>query len=641
MITAPTRRLWHPCRIVRIARLTMLAVALAVNVHSDPARASITPEARTVVDKFITATGGRAAFDSIRTIHVRGTLSAFGLTGRIEVWLEAPNHRSTEVALGPLTLRDGCDGTHAWRTDPSGKAIVLDGKDLDEALGSTWFDNDRWLTADQGGGNVTLAGVERDSTGNWTVLEVAPPAGRVRRIYLDSKTWLIGRIVSKNDQMTITATQSDYRTVAGRKVAFRTLQQVAGMAANDAAITTDSMWVNVPVATSHFALPGPAQGSGVQWLKNPGVAHLPFTYSAKHVWLRASVNGRPPADFIYDTGASLSVLDSAYAASIGVASEGRIQGQGAGSTGSGAFASLSSLRVQGEDGDGIEIKDSKVAVLNLNDVLEPFFWRATAGIVGFDFIVRFVNEVDFDHHTLTFYDPAKFAYQGKGTAIPMTLAGHVPAVKFTLDGKYGGDFRIDVGSGSTVDLHGPFVKKNGIERLIGTPIEVMGGGFGGTFTSKLGRAKSLAVGPYSWERPLVSISGVESGALSSEDYAGNVGNQILERFKCTVDYERRQLYLEPGAQYQKTDSFSRSGLQLAKYEDEVHAARVTPGSPAAKAGIESGDVIVTIAGKPATGYTVDEADGLLDTGPAGSKVKLELMRGGKKKSVTVTLKDML
>ena len=49
------------------------------------------------------------------------------------------------------------------------------------------------------------------------------------------------------------------------------------------------------------------------------------------------------------------------------------------------------------------------------------------------------------------------------------------------------------------------------------------------------------------------------GALASEDYAGNVGNQILDRFKCTIDYDHKTVYLEPGKRYAKRDQFSRAG----------------------------------------------------------------------------------
>jgi hypothetical protein len=359
------------------------------------------------------------------------------------------------------------------------------------------------------------------------------------------------------------------------------------------------------------------------------------------VWLKAAVNGGPPADFLFDTGASLSVIDSAYAASIGLATEGRLQGEGAGSNGSGAFARIQTLRVASADSDGVEMENLKVAVLDLNSILAPFFWRDVAGVIGFDFIVRFVSEIDYDAHTLVLRDPAHFVYQGKGDTIPMTLAGHVPVVKLTIDAEIDGDFRVDVGSGSTVDLHGPFVKRYGLDQSLPPGVDVMSGGFGGTFPSRMTRAKELAIGSFSWSRPLVSLSGAESGAFASEDYAGNIGNQLLERFKCTIDYERRKLYLEPGKAFKQPDTFTRSGLQLAKGGTAILASQVVAGSPAAKAHIQVGDEVAEIAGRPATSYTAESAAALLDRGKAGRKVKLVIVHDGKRRNVKLKLKDFV
>src|SRR5205085_7771872 len=87
-----------------------------------------------------------------------------------------------------------------------------------------------------------------------------------------------------------------------------------------------------------------------------------------------------------------------------------------------------------------------------------------AGVIGADLISRLVTEIDYDHGRLTFYDPASFQYAGPGKGVPFVLAGNMPAVTMTLDGKFTGQFRVDVGSSSTVDLHRPFVTKHALEK---------------------------------------------------------------------------------------------------------------------------------------------------------------------------------
>jgi hypothetical protein len=250
-------------------------------------------------------------------------------------------------------------------------------------------------------------------------------------------------------------------------------------------------------------------------------------------------------------------------------------------------------------------------------------------------------EIDYDTGSLTLHDPKTFKYAGKGTGVPITLAGSIPVVRATIDGTYQGEFRLDVGSGSTVDLHSPYVRKHGLREKLGKTIPIMGGGFGGTFTSHLGRMKSMAIGPYAWKAPLVVLSGAERGGLASEDYAGNIGNEIFERFKCTFDYEHRMLYLEPGARYAKTDRFSRAGVQLARFGDTVRAMQVLPGSAAQAAGITEGDEVVTLDGKPILSFTQDSVTELFENGAVGSKHTVELSRDGTSRKVTLKLKEMI
>jgi len=472
------------------------------------------------------------------------------------------------------------------------------------------------------------------------VLEVKGPIGRARALWFSPKTGLLDRVVVKSDQQTITTRLSDYRKNAGLLRPHRQHASVAGMPLNNLTVTLDSVWVNEATDPARFA-PPQAAAADFKFLEGSGPATLPMRYGERHVWVKVAIDGRAPEDFLLDTGASVSLLDSAWAAAHAVATEGKMQAVGAGATGDVAFARVGTIRVAGPDGNGVEIAGQKLAVLALNRFVAPFFWRDAAGVLGYDFISRFVMEIDYDHGTLTLHDPKTFKYAGNGAAVPITLAGSIPVVKAKIDGQYEGQFRLDVGSGSTVDLHSPYVKLHGLREKLGKSIEVMAGGFGGTFTSHLGRMKSMEIGPYSWKDPLVILSGAERGGLASEDYAGNIGNEVFERFKCTFDYEHRTLYLEPGKRYAKTDRFSRAGVQLARFGDAVKAMQVLPGSAAEAAGIREGDEVVSLDGKPILDWTQDSVTEMFENGAAEEKHTLELRRDGKKRKVTVKLKEMI
>ena len=416
-----------------IIALPAVLAALPLALAPGPAHASITPAARAVVNRYIEAIGGRPAVEGQRTLFVTGALSAFGMSGRVQVWHARPDRSASVIALGPLQLSEGFDGSAGWRTNPSGQLVLLDGKDLVDARTEAWFENDRWLEADQGGGTVNDAGTASDSTGSFTVLEVTPPLGRPHRLWFDDRTGLLVRTVVMQDQQTVAVSLSDFRRVGHTTMAFRSVTRVAGMPTNDMTLALDSVAFNPDIPASRFVAPA-ALATGTRWLKTPGHARLPFEYASRHVWLKVSINGAPPADFLFDTGASITVLDSSYAARVGIVAVGHQQGVGAGAIGNAAFATVRTMRVAAPDSDGVELADLKVAVLGLEGFLKPYFWREVAGVVGFDFIQRFVDRIDYDHQVLTLDDPQDFRYTGPGVAFPMTLAGSTPVVKLTLNG---------------------------------------------------------------------------------------------------------------------------------------------------------------------------------------------------------------
>ena len=275
----------------------------------------------------------------------------------------------------------------------------------------------------------------------------------------------------------------------------------------------------------------------------------------------------------------------------------------------------------------------QVAVLSINRDLAPFFWRECAGVIGYDFISRFVVRVDYDHHRLTLTDPDDVPVLGRRRrAIPFTLAGTMPAIRMTLDGRYTGEFRVDVGSSSTVDLHAPFVRQNRLDDPGRTALEVTGGGFGGTFSSRLTRMKTLEIGKFSWPRPIVSFSGAMAGALASEDYAGNIGNQILERFTCTVRLRpsRALSRARPGLRPSPTCSRDPASSSRATATPSARC-RCCRDRAAAAAGLREGDEVVTLLGKPILSFKPDDLTELFEARRRRQEGLAQVARDGKKK----------
>ena len=630
-------------RWLRCFGVLLLASGLGATSGRGAAAAAVSDEAARVIRRYVEATGGADAAARERTLYTRGTVEAFGFSGKLEAWSAQPGSHYSKIELGPFKLSEGSNGGSAWRTDPTtGRIVHLADRDSVEALESTWFDLERWTETDMAGGQVVLESHTRDSTGAYTVLAITAPGGaRPHKLWFSDASGLVAREEAQHDQSVAITRFEDWKPAAGRVRAFTTRVGLVNMPANQMVTRADSFAVNVDVTTVPFAPPDSSGATAVRWLSGTGEVSLPFDYKARHVWLKASINGGPPEDFLFDTGASVTVIDSTFAATHGLATTGRMQAAGAGASGSASFATLGTLTVSGAGGAGVALDAVKVAVMSVNPMFARFFWGDMAGVLGYDFISRFVVTIDYDAHTLVLADPKTFAYAGHGTAVPMKLNGVVPSVELTVDGRDRGDFRLDVGSSSTVDIHGPFGRTHGIERRLRQTREVTGAGFGGQFVSVLGRLRRMAVGPYAWSDPMVSVARATEGAFASEDFAGNIGNRLLERFRVTLDYGHRTLWLEPGRHFRDRDAFTRTGLLLGWSPDRIEALSVLPNSPAAKAGLREGDHVTAIDGKPVSAWTLQELDALFDAGPDGRKVAITVNRDGHDATLTMVLREML
>ncbi|HEV3050931.1 MAG TPA: hypothetical protein VGX50_11500, partial [Longimicrobium sp.] len=111
------------------------ALALAVcAVAPAPAAAQQLPEATQLVQRYLTAVGGREALLAPRSTRTRGTfeMPAAGLTGELEVVTAKPNRVATRVNIPGLgEILTGFDGQTGWSLNPMMGARVLSGAELD------------------------------------------------------------------------------------------------------------------------------------------------------------------------------------------------------------------------------------------------------------------------------------------------------------------------------------------------------------------------------------------------------------------------------------------------------------------------------------------------------------------------------
>lgn len=375
----------------------------------------------------------------------------------------------------------------------------------------------------------------------------------------------------------------------------------------------------------------------------PSPVVIPFEFVTRHIMIKVKINNSAALSFILDTGDKVAIVDLGQAKSLGLTLQGevRVGGAGAGVL-TGSMVRDASVSVVGLEGS----KQPVVLALPL-DGLEPRFGHDIDGIIGGEFIKQYVVEIDYPARVLRFHDKDKFTYSGTGEIIPMRLnsGGHpVIDADVTVTGRPAikGRFLIDVGSGGSLALHRPFVEKEHLPLPDQKTIRAIGGGgAGGKVTGRLGRIAELRIGKFQIDNPTTLFSEDKSGAFASSEMQGNIGAQILSKFKVFLDYGRDRIILEPNASLKDLIGPTTSGLRLIAEGADYKRFRVEEmleDSPALESGLQVGDLVLSVNGHPASELTLSS---LHETFEKPGPHKLSVRRGEQTLQITLTPRRLI
>ena len=93
------------------------------------------PPARTILDRYVEAIGGRKAILAHTSSHLSGTVTVTGsgITGAVDIYGAKPDKSLVKINLGGIgDLFEGFDGINAWSISPMTGPMLTQGKELDE-----------------------------------------------------------------------------------------------------------------------------------------------------------------------------------------------------------------------------------------------------------------------------------------------------------------------------------------------------------------------------------------------------------------------------------------------------------------------------------------------------------------------------
>lgn len=562
--------------------------------------------------------------------------SGQGLTGTVTSRADLrTGYWTDDIAVGPATQANGFDGAHAWAKDASGTVTLQDGGEQRQlAVNDGYRRANLWWRADEGGAQIVDDGQKNDGAASYDVLTVTPKDGKAFDAWFDAKTHLLARIVEKQGTDVFTTSLSDYTVISGVEVARRTFVN-SGEAKYDQTLT---------LTEAHFApaLPQSAYGPPKVTIADFAIAGgakettFPFHLINNHIYADVSVNGKGPYQFIFDTG-GVNFVTPTLAASLGLKSEGQLQGGGAGA----AHMDFGLTKVSSLQLGQAEVKNQVFVVAPL-EPMAKIEGVGMPGMVGYETFRRFITRVDYGKGTITLIMPGAFDPKDAGTAIPINFNGNTIEATAVYDG-ISGNFTIDTGSRASLTLNSPFVAAHHLNKGDKTLDAVTGWGVGGPTRSIAMRGDTLGLGPMTINGPVVELSTDTKGGFAETSLAGNIGAGILKRFVVTLDYEHRVMYLKPTTdRVADLDTFDRAGLWLNVGDNgDFSVVDVTKDAPADQAGLKTGDEILAIDGKPATSLKLYDVRRMLRDEAPGTTVTFAVKRGSDTKNVAVTLRDLI
>jgi hypothetical protein len=174
------------------------------------------PPARTILDKHVSAIGGRQAILGHTSTHATGTLSmpSAGVTGAVDVFGALPNKTLLKVSLGGVgEVLEGFDGTHGWSISPMTGPMLLEGKQLDEKRFDSEFHSEL-RSDDRYASLTTLERVDFEGRSCYKLRLVRKTGGEDIEFYDVATGLKAGSITTRETQMgTVTGTtvETDYK----------------------------------------------------------------------------------------------------------------------------------------------------------------------------------------------------------------------------------------------------------------------------------------------------------------------------------------------------------------------------------------------------------------------------------------------
>ncbi len=192
------------------------------------------PTARSIIDRYIQAIGGRKAILAHTSSHATGTMTVpgSGMTGTLDIYGAKPNKTLVKINIGGIgEVMEGFDGKIGWSMSPMTGPRLTEGKELEEKI----FDADFYSDLHDEGRYVSMTTVDKalfDGRPCYKVSLIRKSGAEDFDFYeveTGLKAGAIGTRESQMGPMNVTYVHTDYKKFGGLLVPTTMKQSAMGV----------------------------------------------------------------------------------------------------------------------------------------------------------------------------------------------------------------------------------------------------------------------------------------------------------------------------------------------------------------------------------------------------------------------------
>jgi len=237
--------------------------------------------------------------------------------------------------------------------------------------------------------------------------------------------------------------------------------------------------------------------------------------------------------------------------------------------------------------------------VNNYELISQVYGLQVDGIIGYSLLSRYNVLVDYNIEEVQLYTQGKFNYPKGGTLLHPTLTT-IPIVNAQLrNGKTSilSRYYFDTGAGMCLLFSKQFVSDSAVlstrkkQRKV---IQTEAQGLGGKMTMDVTTIGEFKIGNYSFRNVPVYVFDDQTNITAYPFLGGMVGNDLLRRFNIYLNYGKKEIYMLPNNHFKEPFDYSYTGLVIYMIDGKIEITDIIKGSPAEKAGLKPGDIIMAI-----------------------------------------------